>query len=258
MGPRYLQPFGVEVINAEIASASATDVATILDLAVRHRVVVIRGQLTASDGDFVRFLARFGKLTFTDGEAPVPAANDLNIVSNVGRTTPPRSVFHTDTSYIPCPPSFGALRAVTVPGAGGSTLFSDQVRAAADLPTRVREWLRGRTVRHGVRQAEGLDRHVRHPLLARHPVTGEIALFLSTPERCSALSGVDDATSARIIRLLYERSIRGAGLLTHIWRPGDIVLWDNRATMHRADHRHVIGDRILHRGLIQGDVPIAA
>ena len=89
-------------------------------------------------------------------------------------------------------------------------------------------------------------------------MTGEVALFLSTPERCTALSGVDDVTSARAIAALYRHSIRPANLYRHDWRAGDVVLWDGRVTMHRADHDGVAGDRVLHRGMVLGEIPIPA
>lgn len=252
-----LEPFGVEISGFQITTASSSDVDGLVSLVSRHRVAVFRDQV-ADDRAFVRFLGLLGELTFTQGETPVEDAPDLNIVSNVGRTVPPRSVFHTDTSYVERPPAFTALRAVRLPESGGSTLFSDQVLAAKRLPTRVRKTLAGRTVRHGPTGVEGAVDSARHPLFRRHPVTNEVALFLSTPERCTALSDVDAATSARAIAALYRHSIRPTRLYRHQWRAGDIVIWDDRATMHRADHDDVAGDRVLHRGMVLGEVPIPA
>ena len=253
MRSRALAPFGVEISGFQIASATPAAIDGVIELVARHRVAVFRDQ-HADDARFVAFLRLLGELTFTDGETPVAGAPDLNVVSNVGRTTPPRSVFHTDTSYVERPPAFTALRAVRLPRAGGSTLFSDQVRAADRLPRRVRDALRGRTVRHGLSNGDA----TRHPLFRRHPVTGEVALFLTTPERCSGLSGVDETTSARAIAALYRHSIRPPGLYEHPWRDGDIVVWDDRLTMHRADHAAVAGDRVLHRGMVLGEIPISA
>ncbi len=251
-----LRPFGVEITGYQIASANEASISEIVDLVARHRVAVFRDQ-HADDAIFVGFLRLLGELTFTEGETPVAGAPDLNLISNVGRTTPPRSVFHTDTSYVERPPAFTALRAVQLPRAGGSTQFTDQVRAAERLPARVREALMGRTIRHGLATAPD-GNAARHPLFRRHPVTNEVALFLSTPERCTGLSGVEPSTSARAIDALYRHSIRRSNIYSHAWRAGDIVLWDDRLTMHRADHDGVSGDRVLHRGLVLGERPIAA
>ena len=80
-------------------------------LAAKHGVVQI---LSPPDtpGAFVEFLSALGTLIFTDGETPVPGHPDLNVVTNVGRKTPPKSVFHSDTSYVPHPPSYSALIAI--------------------------------------------------------------------------------------------------------------------------------------------------
>ena len=254
---RLLQPFGAEITSQQISAQTEALADEVRDALARHRVVVLRDQ-DADDGDLVRFLRQLGELTFTDGETPVEGASDLNLVSNVGRATPPRSVYHTDTSYVVRPPAFSALRAVVLPDVGGGTIFSDQVQVAAGLPHKVRDWLKGRTLEHAAKGPDGTVRSARHPILRQHPTTGETALFLSTPERCTALSGVDEQASARIVMILYQRSIRPSGLYRHTWRKGDIVLWDNRTTMHRADHGGVVGDRILHRGLVLGESPIPA
>jgi taurine dioxygenase len=257
MRTTILAPFGVALEGCSIATLSSADIDETIELVARHRVAVFRDQVV-DDRTFVGFLARLGELTFTEGETPVTGAPDLNLISNVGRTTPPRSVFHTDTSYVARPPAFTALRAVELPAAGGSTLFSDQVRAAERLPKRVRSALAGRTIRHGPTGVAGTGGATRHPLFRRHPITNEVALYLSTPERCTALSGMDDARSARAVAALYRHSIRPNGLYRHAWRDGDIVVWDDRVTMHRADHDDVCGDRILHRGMVLGEVPIPA
>lgn len=252
-----LQPFGVEIRGVEIGDADAAQADALGALVCAHRVLVLRNQ-RADDAALVGFLAMLGELAFTAGETPVTGAPDLNLVSNVGRTTPSRSVFHTDTSYVDRPPAFTALRAVALPGSGGATLFSDQVAAAARLPARCRDALAGRTLLHRSTGEAGGSAGVRHPVLRRHPVTSEIALYLSTPERCSQLSGVDEHTSRRIVAALYRHSIRPPELYRHAWVAGDIVIWDNRTTMHRADHSDVVGDRILHRGLVMGEAPILA
>jgi len=252
-----LAPFGAEITDVSLDAIDPAAAATLATVIAENRVVVFRDQ-TVDDAGFTRFLGMFGALTFTAGETPVPGAPMLNIVSNVGRTTPPRSVFHTDTSYVERPPAFTALRAVALPGSGGATLFSDQVAALAGLPPRIAAQLAGRTLRHRATGLDGRDEACIQPLLRRHPLTGATALYLSTPERCSNLSGTSAETGARIVRALYRRSTRRATLYSHDWRDGDVVMWDNRVTMHRADHSEVAGDRVLHRGMTLGEVPIPA
>ena len=251
-----LWPFGVEAvgIRADIKrmSTEAADAHVLKAALATHGVVVIRRQ-RIDDHDFVRFLRCLGSLTFTAGETPVVHFPDLNIVSNVGRATPPKSVFHTDTSYIARPPAFTALRAVTVPTSGGETLFSNQYLAYDTLPPSVKQRLANAQTLHvasGVAPAEQQPMHSWHPLFQRHPISERVALFLSTPDRCQEISGLASDTARRAIRLLYRHSIRPSRLYRHYWQAGDVLIWDNRCTMHRADHAQVSSDRVLHRGLV--------
>jgi taurine dioxygenase len=251
-----LQPFGVQakssVSNLSDASVQAADIDAIKAALARHGVVVFREQWL-DDAQFIAFLRRLGKLTFTIGETPVADHPDLNLVSNVGRTTPPKSVFHTDTSYVSRPPAYTALRAVKIPAVGGETLFSDQYLAYDTLPSTVKEKLAIAKTLHiatGVILDATEERQTWHALFQSHPISGKLALYLSTPARCQAISGLSDDTAKRAIKLLYRHSIRPSRLYRHAWQAGDIVIWDNRCTMHRADHAQVVTDRVLHRGLV--------
>lgn len=247
-----LSPFGLEANGISITDIKGKDV-NYLENALAHNGFIVFREQMVSDADFVAFLNQLGALTFTVGERPVLGQPALNLVSNVGRVHPPRSVFHTDTSYVSQPPAFTALRALTVPLSGGETLFSDQYRAYETLPTQVKEQLVDAEVLHvvsGLTLDEAAESQSWHPLFRQHPISGRLALFLSTPERCQAISGIATEEARRIIRLLYRHSIRHYRLYRHQWQLGDIVIWDNRCTMHRADHAKVVGDRVLHRGLV--------
>lgn len=249
---RALSPFGIEVNEIRITEINAKDIVSLKHVLANNGFMVFRQQ-AVSDADFVAFLNRLGQMTFTVGETPVVHQPSLNVVSNIGRVHPPKSVFHTDTSYVAQPPAFTALRALTIPSSGGETLFSDQYRAYETLPRVVKEELADAQVLHvmsGLVLDENEERQSWHPLFMRHPLSGRLALFLSTPERCQAILGMNLEEAQRIIRLLYRHSVRHYRLYHHRWQPGDIVIWDNRCTMHRADHSKVVGDRLLHRGIV--------
>src|SRR4029079_17255034 len=99
---------------------------------------------------------------------------DLNVVSNVGRETPPRSTFHVDTSYVRTPPAYTALRAVDVPESGGQTLFSNQYRAYESLPNETRHDISRRSIRHvvtGVELGDDDETAAVHPVVRKHPVS---------------------------------------------------------------------------------------
>ncbi len=247
-----LFPFGVEVNELKVTEIDDQGLASLKDTIANNGVVIFRQQ-AVTDADFVAFLSRLGPMTFTKGETPVEHQPELNIVSNIGRDRPPRSVFHTDTSYIAMPPAFTALRALTLPISGGDTLFSNQYHAYETLPSTVKDDLSEAQVLHvmtGLTLEDHEETQSWHPLFRQHPMTGRVALFLSTPKRCQAISGMASDQAQRILRLLYQHSIRHYRLYRHKWQSGDIVIWDNRCTMHRADHSQVIGDRLLHRGMV--------
>jgi taurine dioxygenase len=252
MHHNVLSPLGVRITDLALDEISADDVAQLQHLLADHGVAVMPGQ-DIDDDAFVAFLRRFGDLTFSTGETPLDGFPDLNVISNVGRTTPPRSVFHVDTSYVRHPPAYTALRAVEIPDRGGETLFTDQYRAFETLPEQVRDELDGRTIRHVV---TGLDlgaddeKEADHPLFRRHPISGRIALYLSTPQRCVSISGMGEAEGQEMIEYLYLHSTAEDNTFRHTWAPGDVVMWDNGCVLHRADHAGVVGDRVMHRGMV--------
>ncbi|WP_206063207.1 TauD/TfdA family dioxygenase [Nocardioides sp. HDW12B] len=249
-----LDPVGVVVRDVDLAWVDDAQVDALRVLLGQHGVVVVPEQ-TLDDAAFVALLERFGTLTFTTGETPLEGHPDLNVISNVGRTTPPRSSFHVDTSYVVTPPAYTALRAVTVPEQGGATQFSNQYRAFDTLPAELRKRLAGRTIRHvvtGVELGPDDESEAEHPVFRPHPVTGRTALYLTTPARCASVTGLDPIESEEVVAQLFEHSTRPANVLDHRWSPGDVVMWDNGCVMHRADHSGVVGDRVMHRGMVLG------
>jgi taurine dioxygenase len=249
-----LSPIGVEVTELSLRELDPELIGALKDLLAHHGVLVFPGQ-NIDDAEFVDFLKRFGELTFTQGETPAPGFPDLNVVSNVGRTTPPRSVFHVDTSYVRRPPAYTALRAVAIPAQGGETLFTNQYRAFETLPPEVRSRLDGRTINHvvtGLDLDDGAETAAEHPVFRRHPISGRTALYISTPKRCAAISGMEAAEAEEMIAFLFEHSTGEDNVHRHAWSPGDIVMWDNACVLHRGDHAKVVGDRVMHRGMVAG------
>ncbi|MEJ8282051.1 TauD/TfdA dioxygenase family protein [Pseudonocardia spirodelae] len=255
MDVEVLDPVGARVTGVAL---SGTDPAALGALLAEHGVLVLPGQDAVDDDAFLAFLRAFGPPAFTAGETPLGTHPDLNVVSNVGRTTPPRSAFHVDTSYVAAPPAYTALRAVTVPERGGATQFSNQYRAYETLPEPLRARLDGRSIRHvvtGLPPGEaGAETEAWHPVFRPHPRTGRTALYLSTAARCAEVSGMDAAESAATVRELLGHSTRPDNVLDHRWAPGDVVIWDNACVLHRADHSGVVGDRVMHRGMVRTHV----
>ncbi|HKJ11083.1 MAG TPA: TauD/TfdA family dioxygenase [Ornithinimicrobium sp.] len=248
-----LEPVGAVVTDLSLTDITASAAACLAGHLAEHGVLVFPGQHVDND-TFVGFLRQFGDLTFTVGETPVAGHPDLNLISNVGRSTPPKSTFHVDTSYVAQPPAYTALRAVTIPEQGGATLFTNQYRAYQTLPDELRDRLDGRTITHrvtGLDLDEDAETSADHPVFREHPLTGRRSLYLSTPARCVAISGLDDSTESQVVmRMLFEHSTSEDNTLRHTWSAGDIVMWDNACVLHKADHSGVVGDRVMHRGMV--------
>ncbi|BBZ44813.1 TauD/TfdA dioxygenase family protein [Mycobacterium parmense] len=247
-----LAPVGAVVRGFRIGAADELVVDALRTLLAAHGVLIMPGQWP-DDTEFAYFLRLFGDLVFTMGETPVPGHPKLNVVTNVGRDTPPKSAFHADTTYVRRPPCYTALRAVTVPSRGGDTLFTNQYAAYDALPEALRADLRRRTITHvvtGLELGDAAEKSAEHPVAVTHPVSGRTALYLSTPERCAAVSGLSRADGDQLVAALVAHCTRARNVLRHRWSPGDVVMWDNRVVMHKADHDGVVGQRVLHRGMV--------
>ena len=251
---RYIvtEPIGAEVADLDLTALDATAVEELRELLSLQGVLVLRDQAIDDEG-FLTFLRSLGELTFTKGEASVPGFPDLNEVSNVGRSTPPSSNFHVDTSYVSQPPAYTALRAVTIPEQGGETLFTNQYRAYDELPSDVRDELAEATITHvvtGVTLEDGDESSAEHRVFRPHPRSGQTALYLTSLGRMAAVSGQSQEKSRETLQYLFARSTREENTFRHRWAPGDVVIWDNGCVLHRADHGDVVGDRVMRRGMV--------
>lgn len=247
-----LAPLGVVVTEVDPTNLSDVEVDQLRDLLAEHGVVVLREQ-ALDDAGFVRFLHGFGELAFTTGETAVEGHPDLNVVTNVGRDTTPVSRWHVDTSYVARPPAYTALRVVAAPEQGGESLFSDQVRALDTLDDDLAAAIDGRTITHvvtGLDLDDDAETSAQHPIARPHPRTGRPSLYLSTRDRCAAVSGLSDAAARGLVDRLLTHSTKDDNVLAHRWAPGDVVIWDNARVLHRADHAEVVGDRTFHRGMV--------
>lgn len=248
-----LNPIGMQVRGLVLDEVDSSTIATLQNLLAEHGVLVLPGQHDVDDDTFTRFLKSFGSMTFSVGETPVEGHADLNLISNVGRTSPPKSEFHVDTSYVSRPPAYTALRAVQIPAEGGETLFSNQYRAYETLPQQVKDDLRDATITHvvtGLDLADDEESSAQHPIFREHPVTGATSLYLTTAKRCESVSGMGEDQARATVEYLLAHSTDEDNLYRHAWSQGDVVMWDNGCVLHKADHSGVVGDRVMHRGMV--------
>jgi taurine dioxygenase len=244
-----------------------------------HLVLRFRGQ-SLSDDDLMRFSQQFGELDWAPvaAEARIRGGDDKqyvmvisNVVENgvaIGQLGAYEAIWHTDMSYIAEPPMASALYSLEVPRSGGDTGFCNMYRALETLPPELRRAIDGKICRHDAsRNAAGELRRgyvdaadpsrtvgADHPIVRTHPVTGRKALFLGR-RRNAYIPGLSLADSEALLDALWEHATQDEFTWYQQWRVGDLILWDNRAVMHRRDAFDPAARRVMHRTQIKGDRP---
>jgi taurine dioxygenase len=177
--------------------------------------------------------------------------------------------WHSDDSYKAVPCSLTMLYGVTVPPIGGDTQFTNMYAAYDDLGPQMHRRIAGLRVVHkydssrkGTRIAKlkpGEAKEVpdvSHPLVRTHPETGRKALYLN-PNRMEAVIGLERTESDALLDTLTRHAIQEKYQYRHRWRQGDILIWDNRCTMHKANADYPEGaHRLMHRVIVEGTVPV--
>jgi taurine dioxygenase len=178
--------------------------------------------------------------------------------------------WHSDDSYKAVPCSLTMLYGVEVPETGGDTQFTNMYRAYDDLSPEMKRRIGDLKVVHSydsprkgtaiatLRADEAAQLpDVVHPLVRRHPETHRQALYMN-PNRMSHIVGMERAESNRLLDELVQHAIQPQYQYRHKWRRGDIVIWDNRCTMHKANADYPAGaKRLMHRIIVEGTVPVA-
>jgi taurine dioxygenase len=240
-----------------------------------HQVVLVRDQ-TLTDDDLVAFSRRFGNLDLAPvqetGRRFVEGIPEIYIVSNVivngepiGSLGAGEAVWHTDMSYLEVPPMASMLYALEVPAAGGNTSFCSMYAIYEALPAELKRRIAHLKIKHdGTYNSGGYLRQgvtatddprtspgAVHPLVCTHPDTGRRMLYLGR-RRNAYLMGLELAESEMLLDQLWGFTGSPDFAWEHAWRVGDLVLWDNRCTMHRRDPFDASARRIMHRTQIKG------
>ncbi|WP_083528510.1 TauD/TfdA family dioxygenase [Hyphomicrobium sp. CS1BSMeth3] len=252
---------------------------------LENKTVVLR-DAALSPEQFVKFSETFGSC---DPHHVVavrhPEQPKITILSNQDETgrKPEMKTFgvgwHSDYSYKRVPSRATLLMAVVVPDQGGDTLFADTVAAYEALSEAAKHKITGLRVRHEYRFMKDRSRpsarwnflseaeqaatpEVIHPLVIRHPETGALALFIA-PGDLSGVKGIvdmDEAESDVLLSSLFDHMTQAHFTYRHKWRPRDLVIWDNRSTIHSATTDQLPAHQVrrMYRITTNGSVPIAA
>ena len=272
---------GAEVIGVDLRDVDDDTFGAIHNAWLDHLVLLFRGQ-NLSDDQLIAFSRRLGELDLAPiqetGRRFVEGHPEIYIVSNVIEKGAPigslgagELVWHTDMSYQEDPPKASMLYALEVPPEGGKTGFLNMYDAYRSLPLQLKERVTGLWVKHdgtynsggyiraGVtptddpREAPGMI----HPLVCTHPETGRKCLYLGR-RRNAYIDGLPLAASEALLDEIWAYAARDDLTWYNDWRVGDLVLWDNRCTMHRRDPFDPAARRVMHRTQIKGETrPVA-
>ncbi len=239
-----------------------------------HKVIFFRGQDHLDDGQQLEF-ARLLGTPIGHPAAAYLAAKNAPIITPINSEYGKATRWHTDVTFAANYPAASILRAVTLPSYGGSTLWASTAAAYDDLPEPLR-WLVDNlwalhTNRHDYVTVESIealteaqrafrqafdkpDFRTEHPVVRVHPETGERTLLLGDFVR--GFVGLDSYESTVLLELLQRRITMPENTIRWSWGYGDVAIWDNRATQHRAIDDYDGQHRLMHRVTLMGDVPV--
>jgi len=274
---------GADVAGLDLAAASDDDIAAVRRAWLAHSVLRFRGS-TIDDRAHVAFARRFGDLDFNPGtrltgKVYVEGIPEIVKISNIvedgraiGELGAGEADWHTDMCFIEAPPSASLLRALEVPRRGGSTSWLDMYGAFETLPDDLQRAVAGRAIKHdGVYASAGKQRPgtaapasgdlrdipgAVHPIVRTHPETGRRCLYLG--KRFNAyVVGLELAESEALLDRLWAHvmALPARHVWTQTWSVGDLVMWDNRCTMHRREAFDGADRRLLHRVVVKGSRP---
>ena len=237
----------------------------------QHLVILLRGQEITED-DQVRFAERFGPPAVIHTQEYIRTHPAVMLISNIREDGKPIGAlpdgemqFHTDQCHQERPAMASMLYAIEVPSVGGNTLFANGYKAYDSLPPEIKERIEGRkalnaydyhsaAMKRGTRIAQGVPFYV-HPVVRTHPETGRRALYVNRLMTVS-IEDMPEAESDELLQLLFDHQERCEFIYEHVWRRGDLLMWDNRCSLHARTDFSPGERRLLRRVTILGEKPV--
>ena len=264
---------GADIVGVDLRAPIDDATAHVIRQAWKdHLVIRLRGQELSED-DQVRFGETFGPLNRSARKrAHHNAANPaVMLISNIrengqliGALPDGEMQFHTDQSHQETPCSGTMLYALEVPRVGGDTLFANGYTAYETLPDAIKQRLAGKralhaydydtaSTRRGTVLKEGVP-HAVHPVVRTHPETGRKALYVNRLMTLR-IEDIEPQESEDLLQMLFDHIERKDFVWGQTWKPGDVVLWDNRCTVHARTDFSAAERRLMRRVTILGEKP---
>lgn len=263
---------GASVSGVDLNHLTDDDKATLKNALLTHQVLFFKAQNLTSQSQ-VALASLFGKLHIHPVFPTVPDVPQVIVLDSHQTDLRDNELWHTDVTFSKTPPMGCVLRAVKIPPTGGDTLWASLSSAFDTLDDDTKAFLRGKTATHDIRlsfpkerfgQSQADDEKLKkaiadnpplsHPVVRTHPETGKECLFVSEGFT-SHIDGLSERESRELLDKLFAHSTQDAFTIRHQWQAGDVVIWDNRATQHKALFDYGDAHRIMHRATVVGDVP---
>lgn len=267
---------GAEVSGVDVSKPIAKeDLMQIMDAWKEHLVLRFRGQ-ELTDPQLLQVSRNFGEIDppgpNSYGKPFLADFPDINVISNIkvgdqalGGLGDGEAIWHADMTYIDTPPKASFLHALEIPPTGGNTEWCNMYIAYEALPTHLKNEIRGlKAIHDATYNSAGMIRKgmrdvqdpreapgAHHPLISRHPESGLPCLFLGR-RRNSYILGLDLDASNQLLDELWAHIDNPEFTFTQVWQLYDLILWDNRCTLHRRDSFDPQARRLMHRTQIKG------
>lgn len=237
--------------------------ATIHRAFLDHCILVFRGEFLDPAAQ-TAFTHRWGEALHIPylKQLEIPDHSEVTAQTNIGkaRLGLVTEQWHSDSSFLPAPPAHAILAAHVLPETGGDTMFANQYLAFETLSEGMQCLLKGLRALHrgaklaGILGIEDSAPSQSHPVVRTHPETGRKGLYVNRLYTY-CLEGMTEAESRGLLEFLFEHNSRPDFTYRHQWQPGDVVMWDNRCTLHYAVHDHGDAPRVMHRTTVAGEIP---
>lgn len=259
---------GAEIIGADIKDQSCIE--DINQAFANHSVIVIRDQDIGPD-DHLTFARHFGEINVNRFFSALPDHPEIAVVfKDKDQKEAVGEGWHTDHSYDDAPALGSILHAIEVPKVGGDTLFVSMSMAFDTLSPSMQKFVKGLKAWHSSRHVfgatttdseaaktgrlsnqEAATQDVLHPMVIRHPLLGKSCLYVN-PVFTTHIEGLSIEESKAILDMLYTHCMQPEFQCRVRWQQGDITMWDNRATWHKAINDYHGHRRLMHRVTVEG------
>ena len=268
-----LEPsIGARVHGVDLSRVTDDQVRAIRTALAEYKVLFFAGQHDLHPDSQIALGRRLGEVTESHPVVPGVDEQHPEIYALDSATGGFADVWHTDVTFVRRPPLGSVLRAVVLPPTGGDTQWADLELAYRSLSEPVRRLADQLVAVHdGTREfgyylAQREERTkwegeefralvpIEHPVVRVHPETGRKGLFVN-PGFVSHIKDVSDAESRYLLDLFYAHITKPEHIVRHRWSVGDVVMWDNRSTVHYANRDYGDQRRVMHRITLRGDRP---